>query len=362
MTRGFNFGAGPAMLPESILKEVQEELLDWQHLGMSVLEIGHRSAPFTELMQETERLLRELLVIPTNYHVLFLSGTARAQFAMIPMNFLAKGEQAGHLITGIWSNLAYQEALRLKEAYCIASGEKSGFTSIPIADDWVVKANSRYFYFTPNETINGVRFANPPKLGEAPLIADMTSCLLSEPINISDYGLILAGAQKNIANAGLTIVIVSEELLSTISNEKIPTMFDYRTHSSTHSTYATLPTFNCYLANKMFRWIKEQGGVNALYQLNCRKAELIYNCLDSSNFYHSQVAKEARSLMNVCFTVENPMFEDLFLEEAKARGLLSLKGHRSVGGLRASMYNAMPMEGAERLAEFMRDFARKYTK
>ncbi|MBA2711061.1 MAG: 3-phosphoserine/phosphohydroxythreonine transaminase [Tatlockia sp.] len=362
MTRGFNFGAGPSMLPDSILTEVQNELLDWQHLGMSVLEIGHRSAPFTDMMQETEHLLRELLAIPNNYHVLFLSGAARAQFAMIPMNFLAKGEQAGYLITGIWSNLAYQEAFRLKEAYCITNGEKNGFTFIPAYEEWQIKKNSRYVYYTPNETVNGVRFVNPPKLSGTPLIADMTSCLLTEPINIDDFGLIFAGAQKNIANAGLTIVIVSEELLSTISNEKIPTMFDYRTHSSTHSSYATLPTFNCYLANKMFRWIKNQGGVKALYQINRQKAELIYNCLDNSDFYYCQIEKEARSLVNVCFTLNNSTYENLFLEEAKAKGLFSLKGHRSVGGLRASMYNAMPLEGAERLAEFMTDFARKYRK
>lgn len=361
MTRGYNFGAGPSMLPESILRDVQEELLDWQHLGMSVMEISHRSLPFTNLMQDAETLLRELLTIPDDYHVLFLSGAARAQFAMIPMNFLAAGEQAGYLITGLWSSMAYQEAFRLKEAYCVANTESTAFTTIASSDEWLVKNNNRYFYYTPNETVNGVRFAKPPKLSGAPLIADMTSCLLSEPINVRDYGLIFAGAQKNIANAGLTIVIVSEELLATIANEKIPTMFDYRTHSSTNSMYATSPTFNCYLAQKMFLWVKAQGGVKALYKLNCRKAALLYDYIDSSDFYHCRVAKEARSLVNVCFTLADSRHEDTFLEAAKARGLFALKGHRSVGGLRASMYNAMPIEGVECLVEFMTDFARKYT-
>ncbi len=361
MTRGYNFGAGPSMLPESILRDVQKELLNWQHLGMSVMEISHRSLPFTNLMQDAKNLLRELLTIPDDYHVLFLSGAARAQFAMIPMNFLAAGEQAGYLVSGIWSHLAYQEAQRLKEAYCVTNSENTGFTTIAAADEWLVKNNNRYFYYTPNETINGLRFAKLPKLSGAPLIADMTSCLLSEPINVRDYGLIFAGAQKNIANAGLTIVIVSEELLASISNEKIPTMFDYRTHSSTNSMYATLPTFNCYLAQKMFLWIKEQGGIEALYKLNCRKAAMLYDCIDGSDFYLCRVAKEARSLVNVCFTLKDPNLEDAFLDAAKEQEMFALKGHRSVGGLRASMYNAMPIEGVERLIGFMNDFARKYS-
>ncbi|MBA2652094.1 MAG: 3-phosphoserine/phosphohydroxythreonine transaminase [Tatlockia sp.] len=360
MTRGYNFGAGPSMLPESILRDVQDELLDWQHLGMSVLEIGHRTPAFTDLMAETEASLRELLAIPNNYQILFLSGAARNQFAMIPMNFLSKGEQAGYLVTGLWSYLAYQESHKIKQAYCVTNGEHTGFTNIPDSSEWLVKDNTKYFYYTPNETVNGVRFAKPPQVSGAPIIADMTSCLLSEPINVKDFGLIFAGAQKNIANAGLTLVIVSGELLSTISNDKIPTMFDYRTFSTTKSTYATLPTFNCYLANKMFEWIKQQGGVENLYKINCHKAALVYDCIDSSNFYHCRVAQAARSLVNICFTLDDPMLENAFLEGAKARGLLALKGHRTVGGLRASMYNAMPMEGVESLVKFMKDFARKH--
>jgi phosphoserine aminotransferase len=363
MTRGYNFSAGPSMLPESILLEVQAELLDWQNLGMSVLEVGHRSPPFLALLEKDELLFRELLNIPDNYHVLFLSGTARAQFGMIPMNFLTKEEQAGYLVTGYWSAMAYQEVQRLKrQAYYIANGEENGFTNIPAVSSWQIKENTRYLYFTPNETINGVRCPTLPKVPGIPLIADMTSCILSEPITINDYDLIFAGAQKNIANAGLTMVIIVNELLDSIRHEDTPTMLDYRTHSSTKSTFATLPTFNCYLAGKMFQWVKDQGGVEALYKVNCQKAAKIYEFIDSSNSYHCKVAKEARSLVNICFSLNDPQLEAAFLEAAKARGLYALKGHRVVGGLRASMYNAMPMEGVDCLIEFMDDFAAEQQK
>jgi phosphoserine aminotransferase len=224
MSRGYNFGAGPSMLPESILREVQAELLDWQSLGMSVMEIGHRSPAFTQLMEQAEETFRALLNIPANYHVLFLSGAARTEFGMIPMNFLAAKEQAGYFVTGLWSFMAYEEAFRLKRAYCVANGERNGFTHIPAVNEWHIKDNTRYLYFTPNETVNGVRFAKTPKIAGVPLIADMTSCLLSEPIDVKDYGLIFAGAQKNIANAGLTIVIINDDLLKTIKNDDIPTV------------------------------------------------------------------------------------------------------------------------------------------
>lgn len=358
--RGYNFGAGPSMLPESILFEVKDELLDWHDMGMSIMELGHRTPAFTSLLEQTETSLRELLAIPDNYHVLFLGGAARLQFAMAAMNFLAEDEQAGYLVTGLWSLLAYQEACKLKKAYCVANGEAGGFTAVPTVNEWQIKANTRYFYYTPNETVNGVRVANPPEIPTIPLIADMTSSLLSEPINVSDYRLIFAGAQKNIANAGLTIVIVQDEFINTITNDKIPTMLDYRTFSSTQSTYATLPTFNCYIAYKMFQWIKAQGGIDALYKINCQKAAKLYNCIDNSDFYYCKIAKEARSLVNVCFSLTDPSLEEAFLEGAKARGLLALKGHRTVGGLRASMYNSMPMEGVEYLVEFMHDFAKEH--
>ena len=362
MSRGYNFGAGPSMLPESILQEVGEELLDWKNLGMSVMEIGHRSPAFAELMEEAEQNLRDLIQVPDSYHVLFLSGAARAQFGMVPMNLLDANEHAGYLVTGLWSFMAYEEAYKLKHAYCVTNGEINGFTQVPASTEWHVKENTKYLYFTPNETVNGLRFNRTPEFPGIPLIADMTSCLLSEPIVVEDYGLIFAGAQKNIANAGLTLVIIKDELLNTIRSKDIPTMLDYRTHSSTKSTYATLPTFNCYLAAKMFRWVKAQGGVEALFKMNCKKAAKVYECIDSSNFYHCKVSKEARSLVNICFTLNDPMLETAFIEGAKARGLLALKGHRTVGGLRASMYNAMPMEGIDCLVEFMNDFAKEHEK
>ena len=296
-TRTYNFGAGPATLPEAILLEAQAELLNWQGLGMSVMEIGHRTAEFRELMEQLEADLRELISIPDNYHVLFLGGAARTQFAMVPMNLLAPGEQAGYLISGIWSSLAFDEARKLKQAYCVASTEDIGFTDIPSRTDWDLHSDTAYLYYTPNETINGVRFGATPHVAGIPLIADMTSCLLSEPVNVADFGLIFAGAQKNISIAGLTIVIVRSDLLEKSTGSTIATMLDYKTHGSNKSLYATPPTFNCYLAQKMMQWIKLQGGVDALYQINCKKAATLYQYIDSSSFYHCVVQERARSLM-----------------------------------------------------------------
>lgn len=361
MNRGYNFGAGPAMLPESILLEAQAELLNWQNLNQSVMEIGHRTPHFTELMIEAEQTFRELLHIPQNYHVLFLGSAARTQFAAIPLNFLSENQQAGYWITGIWSKMAYEEACKLKQAYCIASSEANGFIQIPAQSEWQIRAKSAYVYCTTNETINGVRFTAPPKIAGVPLIADMTSCLLSEPINISDYGLIFAGAQKNIAPAGLTLVIIRDELLKTIQEKTIPTMLDYRTHCSEKSLYATPPTFNCYLAAKMFRWIKQQGGVDALYQQNCKKSAALYQYIDSSSFYYCPIAQESRSLVNICFFLANQPLEELFLSQAQAKKLYALKGHRLVGGLRASLYNAMPMAGVDCLIDFMQHFAKEHS-
>ncbi len=360
MDRGYNFGAGPSMLPEDILRETQAELLNWQNSGMSILETGHRTPEFRHLMEEAEQGMRKLLNIPSDYRVLFLGGAARTQFAMIPMNFLEEDQRAGYLITGIWSSIAYQEACKLKNAYCVASDEKNGFTNVPRTADWQIKENTRYLYFTSNETINGVRFTSAPKIKDIPLVADMTSSLLSEPIEITEYDLIFAGAQKNIANAGLTVILVKDSFLDTISNKAIPTMFDYRTHSAARSIYATPPGFNCYLAVKMFQWIEAQGGVETLYKVNCKKAAKLYEYIDSSVLYHCKVSKEARSLVNVCFNLREASLEELFLIKAKDRGLFALKGHRTVGGIRASIYNAMPLAGVERLIEFMHDFAKEH--
>ncbi|WP_115302657.1 3-phosphoserine/phosphohydroxythreonine transaminase [Legionella beliardensis] len=359
MNRGYNFGAGPAMLPEEILREAQEELLNWQGLGMSVMEVGHRTEEFMSLMAEAEQLLRQLLSIPATYHVLFLGGAARTQFSMIPMNLVADNEQSGFLITGIWSLMAYEEAKHLKQAYVIASSEANQFLSIPAKQAWQFKENTSYIYYTPNETINGVRVAFPPKHGMIPVIADMTSCLLAEPININDYDLIFAGAQKNIANAGLTVVIIRDDLIHKIKETKLPTMLDFRIHAQYKSLYATPPTLNCYLALKMFKWIAKQGGVQKLYEQNCKKAEKLYTYIDNEPFYQCNIDKKARSFLNICFNLSRPELNDLFLKKARNRGLLALKGHRMVGGLRASIYNSMPLAGVETLIQFMHDFAKE---
>ncbi len=357
--RPYNFGAGPAALPEAILLDVQKELWDWQGQGMSIMEVGHRTPQFTALMDEAELDLRALLQIPDHYHVLFLGGAARTQFAMIPMNLLEANQQAGYLVSGVWSKMAYEEAHKLASAFCLASGEPHGFTKAPDHAPTSLPKNTAYVYYTPNETVNGVRFPHVPQVGDIPLIADMTSCLLSEPLTISDYGLIFAGAQKNIAPAGLTVVIVRADLLAQITHASLPTMLDYRTHVAHRSLYATPPVFNCYFAAKMFQWIKAQGGLQVMQELNRNKANKLYAYIDTSSFYHCAIDPSSRSWMNVCFSLKRPDLEPLFLSEAEAQGLCALKGHRLVGGLRASLYNAMPMAGVDALISFMDSFYRK---
>lgn len=355
MKRIYNFGAGPAMLPEAILKEAQEELLNWQNLGMSVLEVGHRTDEFKNLLHQTEATLRHLLSIPSNYRVLFLGGAARTQFAMVPMN-LIQNKPAGYIVTGVWSKLAFNEAQHLKNASYVANTEDKKYRTIPEQHELKIQEHSAYIYYTPNETVNGVRFPYVPKVHGLPLIADMTSCLLSEPIDVRQFDLIFAGAQKNIANAGLTLVIIKEDLLEQ-AHSAIPSMLDYKVHVNNHSLYATPPVFNCYLAAKMLEWITAQGGVEALYAANCRKAAKLYHYLDSNPFYISMVDPQARSIMNVCFTLENQQLEALFLKQAQDEGLCALQGHRLVGGLRASLYNAMPMTGVDALISFMQKFS-----
>lgn len=359
-TRIYNFGAGPAMLPEPILKEAQEEFLNWRNLGVSILEVGHRTPDFIELLEHAEHSLRRLLSIPQNYQVLFLGGAARTQFAMIPMNFVHPEEQSAYLISGIWSHMAFQEAQILKRAYCLANEESTGYTSIPDEKKWPLQEKTAYVYYTPNETVNGVRFPYVPKTGTVPLIADMTSCLLTEPIDITQYGLIFAGAQKNIANAGLTIVIVRDDLLKKVPMPSIPTMLNYKTQAEHHSLYATPPVFNCYLAAKMFDWVHSEGGVEAFFERTCLKAAKLYQYLDASDFYTTDVAREARSLVNVCFSIKNKALIEQFITKAEERGLYALKGHRLVGGLRASLYNAMPLAGVTALVDFMSEFAKEH--
>lgn len=346
-TRPYNFGAGPAMLPESVLREVQDELLNWQGTGMSVMEIGHRTEIFRALMNQMDDDLRGLLSIPPEYDILFLGGAARTQFAMVPLNFLKKHEKAAYFVTGLWSSLAFDEACKLRQAY-------------RVAEDWLLQDNTAYLYYTPNETVNGIRVNAIPKFGDIPVVADMTSCLLSEPIQISDYGLIFAGAQKNIANSGLTIVIIRRDLLAKQREEPLATMLDYRVHAEHKSLYATPPTFNCYLAQKMFSWVKAQGGVEALYAINCKKAARLYDYIDASSYYHCAVKPNERSLMNVCFSIIRPELESEFVRCANQNGLYALQGHRTVGGLRASLYNAMPLAGVDALIAFMHKFSEEH--
>lgn len=360
MNRGYNFGAGPAMLPDDILHQAQSELLNWKGLGMSVMEIGHRTPEFGQLMDDARQSLKRLLAIPDNYHILFLGAPARLQFGMIPLNFIQPKQQAGYLVSGLWSAMAFAEAKRVKNAWCIASSESNHFYNIPDASEWIFQEDAAYLYYTPNETVNGVRCALPPHYGDIPLIADMTSCLLTEPINVSDYGMIFAGAQKNIANAGLTIIIIRDELLNAITDTSLISMIDYRTHVTHNSLYATPPTFNCYMANAMFHWLEQQGGVEHFYQINRKKSTLLYQYIDSSDFYQSLVLPKNRSLVNVCFSIKDNHLEKQFIATAANQGLLALAGHKAVGGLRASIYNSMPYEGVERLVNVMDDFARSH--
>lgn len=359
-TRAFNFGAGPATLPESILIEAQQALLNWQESGMSILEIGHRTPEFQALLQQAELELRTLLTIPNNYHVLFLGGAARTQFSMLVLNFLQEKKTAGYLVSGLWSKLAFEEACKLKSAYVLASSEESQFLAVPPEQLWDIRDDTQYVFYTPNETVHGLRYPYVPEVQGLPLIADMTSCILSEPIQVTDYALIFAGAQKNIASAGMTLVIIRDEFLQQITTQSLPTMMDYRVQAAHHSLYATPPVFNCYLAAKMFQWIKEQGGIEALSRLNLEKSSRLYQYIDESSCYLCPIEPASRSRMNVCFSLRDNTLEVPFLHLASQRGLLALKGHRAVGGLRASLYNAMSLAGVDALIAFMQDFAKEY--
>lgn len=344
------------MLPEAILVDAQKELLNWHNKGLSMLELGHRTPEFMDLLTHAELSLRELLNIPNHYHILFLGGPARTQFAMIPMNFLAPHEQAEYLVSGVWSQMAFKEAQLLKNAQEISSEYQGKFYTVPASDELKLKKNNTYLYYTPNETVNGIRFPYVPNARGLPLIADMTSSLLTEMIDINQYALIFAGAQKNIANAGLTLVIIRDDLLKKVPNPSVPTLFNYKIQAENRSLYATPPVFNCYLAAKMFDWVKNEGGVKALALQNRMKAETLYQYIDESNFYTATVSPEARSLVNVCFSICKPALELQFVESATRAGLINLKGHRLIGGLRASLYNAMPMEGVKALIQFMHAF------
>lgn len=358
-SRVYNFGAGPAMLPEEVLRQAQQEFLNWQGTGMSIVEISHRSSDFADLLIQTEQDLRQLLIIPENYRVLFLSAPARAQFAMIPMNLLRGKKSADYLETGVWSKMAIDEAQRYTRVNIAASAAAMQYRSIPDRGQWDLNPDAAYVYYTHNETINGLLFATIPQVGEIPLVCDMTSSLLTQPLDISRYGLVFAGAQKNIAPAGLTIVIVRHDLLG----EELaitPSVFNYQLQDTYQSLYYTPNTFSIYMASLMFKWLKGQGGVPEMWQRNRQKSQTLYNYIDNSDFYFNLVAGQYRSHCNVPFQLRDEKLVTTFLDEAKSTNLVALKGHRLVGGLRASLYNAMPQAGVESLIGFMQDFARRY--
>lgn len=355
----YNFSAGPAVLPKAVLQQVQAEMVDWHGSGMSVMEMSHRGKEFMGIAAAAEADLREVMGIPGNYKVLFLQGGASSQFAMVPMNLLRGRASADYLNTGEWSKKAIKEAKKYGAVNVVATSEDKNFSYAPDFGAWKRDPKAAYLHYTPNETIGGVEIFDIPATGDTPLVADMSSTILSRPMDVSKFGLIYAGAQKNIGPAGLTLVIVREDLIGeTVPGT--PTMFDYKTHADNESMYNTPPTFGMYTAGLVFKWLKDNGGLAAMEKTNREKAGLLYGKIDASDFYHSPVAKENRSLMNVPFTLKDAALDEAFLKGAKEAGLLQLKGHRSVGGMRASIYNAMPVEGVRALVDYMSDFEKSH--
>ena len=359
MARVFNFSAGPAMLPEAVLRQAQEEMLDWGGSGMCVAEMSHRGKEFLSIAEQAEADLRELLAVPDGYKVLFLQGGASSQFAMVPMNLLRGADSADYTSTGSWSKKAIAEAKRYCNVNVTDARVDGRFTSVPAQEVLSLTPDAAYVHYTPNETIEGVEFPYVPDTGGRPLVADMSSTILSRPIDVSRYGVIYAGAQKNIGPAGLTIVIVREDLMGE-SVSATPTMFDYKTLAGAGSMYNTPPTYAWYLAGLVFKWLKGLGGLEAMGVVNERKARRLYDAIDASGFYANPVEPSCRSWMNVPFTLADSGLDASFLAEAKQAGLVTLKGHRSVGGMRASIYNAMPEEGVQALIDFMAEFERKH--
>jgi phosphoserine aminotransferase len=355
--RVYNFAAGPAMLPSEVLAQARDELLDWRGGGMSVMEISHRSKAFVGIAQQAEQDVRDLMGIPPNYRVLFLQGGATGQFSAVPLNLAAPDATVDYVNTGAWSKKAIAEAKK----YCanvavVADGKDSEYFAIPAQAGWKKSPNAAYLHYTPNETISGVEFHWVPDAGNVPLVADMSSTILSRPIDVSRFGLIYAGAQKNIGPSGLTLVIVRDDLIGR-ARSGTPTVFDYKAMADDGSMLNTPPTFGWYLAGLVFQWLKKQGGLAAMAERNRAKAERLYSYIDASGWYSNPIAKDARSWMNVPFRLGNADLEKTFAAEAAKAGLTNLEGHRSVGGMRASLYNAMPIEGVDALVAFMKDFA-----
>ncbi len=360
MSRAYNFSAGPAALPEAVLRQAQQEMLEWGGERASVMEISHRGKAFESMAAQAERDLRDLLAVPDNYRVLFLQGGATQHFAQIPMNLARPDQAADYIVTGAWGQKAVAEAKSLCRVNVAATSEAGNFTSIPPRAEWKLSQDAAYVHITPNETIHGVEFHATPDVGDIPLVADLSSTILSRPIDVSRYGLIYAGAQKNIGPSGLVVVIVRDDLLSR-APASLAKILSYAAHAKENSLLNTPPTFAWYLAGLVFKWMKSEGGMSVFAERNRRKAELLYAAIDGSNgYYRSPVDVAARSWMNVPFTLPDAVLDDAFLSESKAAGLLSLKGHRALGGMRASIYNAMPLEGVQALIDFMADFAKRH--
>ena len=357
--RVYNFGAGPAMLPAKVMQRAQSEFMDWHGTGISVMEMSHRCAEFISIAEQSESDLREILNIPRNYKVLFLQGGATSQFAMVPMNISQAKDTVDYFHTGHWSDKALKEARRFCKVNVSATDEKNGFRSIPKAATWNLSKNAAYVYYTGNETIHGVEFHSIPDVGKVPLVTDMTSNLLTRPLDVSRFGIIFAGAQKNIGPAGLVVVIIREDLIGK-ARQGIPGLYDYAGHAREKSMVNTPPTYSWYIAGLVLQWIKEQGGLVAMEAKALRKSGKLYRAIDNSGFYINSVDVSCRSRMNVPFTLADESLYDEFVARGKAAGLAALAGHRSVGGLRASIYNAMPEEGVDHLIVFMREFERRY--
>lgn len=358
MTRIYNFAAGPAVLPEPVLEQASREMLDWHGSGMSVMEMSHRGKEFVGIAEQAEADLRTLLAVPANYKVLFVQGGATLQFAAVPMNLLRGKKSADYVNTGEWAKKAINEAKRYCTVNIAASSEDQKFSYAPAQSKWKLDPDAAYVHYTSNETIGGVEFHWVPETGKVPLVADMSSHILSQPIDIARYGLIYAGAQKNIGPAGLTIVIVRDDLIGD-AMPMMPAMLDYKVQADNGWMYNTPPTYAVYIAGLVFQWLQKLGGLKKMQEINLAKAKLLYDFLDQTEFYYSPVAKSDRSLMNVPFRLKNEVLDEEFLKQAKQSGLAELKGHRAVGGMRASIYNAMPVEGVKALVEFMREFQKK---
>ena len=357
MNRVYNFSAGPSMLPLSVLEKAASELVCYGESGMSVMEMSHRSPDYEAIIQSAEALLRKLMNIPDNYKVLFLQGGASTQFASVPLNLIGRTGKADYIVSGQFSGKAFKEAQKMGyDVKCVATSKEDNFDHVPVVTRDMIRPDAAYLHICFNNTIYGTKFPYIPDTGDVPLVADLSSCIISEPVDVSKFGVIYAGAQKNMAPAGMTLVIVREDLLG-YADEKIPTMLDWKVMAENDSMYNTPPTYTIYMAKLVYEWLLELGGLDVMKEMNVKKANLLYDYLDSQDYYKAPVQKESRSMMNVTFVTGDADLDKKFASEAAKRGMKNLKGHRSVGGMRASIYNAMPYEGVEALVAFMKEFA-----